>query len=140
MVKRGVLYLLKVKDDNTGQTLRTVGASRNATLNLTTEPIDVTTKDSASVANDNFRQRIIGFKDWSIEFEGLYDDADVGLARIKEAFRNEDILDIQFVEANGDIWSGQAIAESNSLETPHEDAASWSGSLTAAGKLTFTAA
>ena len=69
---------------------------KDVTLNLETGEADVTTR-----ANNGWRATAATLKDWSVEFEMVWDTADAGFTAIQEAYF--DNTSIEFAVMDGDI-------------------------------------
>jgi len=127
----GVDILVKV---NTGTEetpeWTTVGGQRDATLNLNSTAIDVTSKDS-----DGWAERINGINDWGIEFGALYVPSDVAYEALETAYMEREQIMVQLAMPSGKTYSGKGII-SLSITGPYNAEATYSGSITAASKLT----
>jgi TP901-1 family phage major tail protein len=127
----GVDFLVKV---NTGTEASpvwtTVGGQRNATLNLDSDAIDVTSKDS-----NGWHEEIVGISNWSIEFDGLILEDDAGYLELEEAYMNKTLVMVQLATPAGKTYTGKARI-TLSIEGPYDGEATVSGTLTGSGQLT----
>lgn len=101
--------------------------SRSFTVNLTNATIDVTNRDSAW-----WGQFLVGRREWTIDFEGLYIATDLGKQYLQYYWtdRTPSTLTIVVTLADGTITlTGQAILTSLTYDGPFEDAGVFSGSL-----------
>lgn len=108
----------------------TIGGQQGGSLNLETDDIDVTDKDGSG-----WTERLAGIRDWSIDFDGLHSDTDSGLQELFDEYMNHNQVNVRFQMANGDVYEGDANISDLTVDAPHDDAATASGTLNAAGKL-----
>jgi len=127
----GVDFLVKV-NTGTEQTpvWTTVGGQRNATLNLESDAIDTTSKDS-----NGWHEELVGINNWSIEFDGLILEDDTGYMELEEAYMNKSLVMVQLSTPAGKTYTGKARV-TLSMEGPYEGEATISGTLTGSGQLT----
>jgi TP901-1 family phage major tail protein len=134
MAERGIDFLVYV---NVGTALapswQLVGGQRDATLNRSMEPIDITAKD-----NYGWAATLDGVREWSIDFDWLYSDSDTGVTHLEDAFTAGDEVLVKIETPGADIYSGGAYLTELTLEMPYEDVAAYSGTLTGNGALTKT--
>jgi hypothetical protein len=69
---------------------------RDATLNLETGEADITTR-----ASNGWRSTKATLKDGTIEFEMVWDDADAGFTAIKDAYFNNTLIALLFLDQEG---------------------------------------
>ncbi|OMI07714.1 phage major tail protein, TP901-1 family [Bacillus paralicheniformis] len=124
----GVDVLLKTSADG-GTTSSIIGGQSGATLNRSTNVIEVTSKDG-----DGWAESIAGVKSWSVECEGFMVKDDAGLESLEIAWENGSEVNIE-IEYNGKIYTGQAIISDFPNEFPQDDAVTFSISLTGTGAL-----
>jgi len=122
---KGVNVLIKIGE-------LTVGGQRGATLNMAADTTDVTTKDS-----NGWKENELGFKEWGIEFDGLWVVDDAALTALQTAFMNDTPLSASMEMPNGDAYSGTALLTEFPIEAPYDDNVTYSGSLTGTGALSF---
>ena len=113
-----------------------IGGSTSCTLNTNMDLPDTTTKDSAGWA-----EHIRGKRDWSVDFEGLYDPALVYNAEeLIDTIINRIAVTIEFATEGtgngGQKWSGSASLSKHTLTAPTEGPVTISGSFTGTGSLT----
>ena len=132
MAERGIDFLIYVNLGTVAAPSWTlVGGQRDATLNRSMEPIDITAKD-----NYGWADTLDGVKEWSIDFNWLYSQTDTGVAKLEDAYTNGDQVNIKMETPGAEIYSGLGYITELTLEVPYEDAATYSGTITGAGALT----
>lgn len=131
---RGVDILLLVEDEETPDTFVAVGGQRNATLSETVETIDETSKDS-----NGWYEYEYGISGWTISFDGVYIENEVGFELLKNAMRKKKKIRVRLQEGeNGVIEEGQALVISKDLEAPYDAEVTYSGELQGTGPLGAT--
>lgn len=135
-VVTGVDFVINV---NTGTvelpTWTLVAGQRNATLTMSTDEVDITSKNS-----NGWHEGLPSIRSWSIEFDALLIEDDDGLAAIEDAFMNGTQVQVQIVTPAGNKYDGNATLTDFSYEGPYDGEATASGTLTGSGALTKTAA
>ena len=130
-VFNGTNLILKVISD--GGTLATLGHTTSATLSLSNDTPEATTKDSSG-----FQEVIAGVKSGEISFEGLiaYDDdakpvdfADILLARRAVSWS------FGTAETGDAVYSGSGFLSSVEMSAEMESPATYSGSITVNGAI-----
>lgn len=131
MATRGIDFLVKV---NTGTAevpeYTAVGAQRGASLSLSGEVLDKTSKQS-----DGWTESLSGMKSWSISTDGLLILDDAGYLALETAYMNGENVVVQMHTKSGALYEGQAIITTIDLDAPYDDLASYSVELTGAGAL-----
>lgn len=131
MATRGIDFLVKI---NTGTTespeYTTVAAQRGASLSMSSETLDKTSKDS-----DGWTESLAGIKSWSISTDGLLILDDKGYMALEDAFMADENVLVQLSTKSGALYEGDAIITSIDLDAPYDDLAKYSAELTGAGKL-----
>lgn len=110
-----------------------IAASKNHTLNLESDTMDVTTKDSAG-----WKEILPALKSWSIDCDGLVSFSDTyNLEYFVDAIANRTLLSVklQTGTAGNERFLGDVYVTSASLEAPMEDATSFSVSMEGTGAL-----
>jgi len=125
---KGVDVLIKIGEV-------TVGGQRGATLNIAADLTDTSTKDS-----NLWKENEASFKEWSLEFDGLWVVDDAGLAAIRDAILNGTAVDAVMAMPGGDIYGGTALVTEFPIEAPYDDNVTYSGSLTGTGALAYVPA
>ncbi|ABB15446.1 phage tail tube protein [Carboxydothermus hydrogenoformans] len=133
MAQMGVDFLLYVNTstDPATPTWVLVGGQKGATLNLSNDGIDVTTKDS-----NGWKEEVPGFNSWSIDFEGLALESDNGLSAIETAYMNRQTIKVKLEMPSGTTYTGNARIEKFSYDGPHDDPVNVKGTLAGTGALT----
>ena len=113
-----------------------IAGSTSCTLKVNLDLPATTTKDSAGWA-----EHIRGKRDWSIDFEGLYDPAGVYSAEeLIDSMINRIAVTVEFATEGtgngGQKWSGSASLSKHTLTAPLEGPVTISGSFTGNGALT----
>lgn len=125
---RGIDILVSVKS---GDDYVAVGGQRGATLNRSSETIDVTNKVSG-----DWKCSIAGLKEWSVDCDGLLLLDDAAYIALEAAFLAGDEVEIQIAGTKSALsFSGPAIITDFPIEAPYDDAATYSLSFTGAGAL-----
>lgn len=118
---------------------KVVAGQRNASLEMSAETMDTTTKLSGGWA-----EKIAGLKSWTTSLDGAYikENTD-GLIALETAFFNGEAVDLAFVkptEASSGTYeygySGKAIITSMNAEAGQDDIVSYSISFDGTGALT----
>jgi len=108
----------------------TVGGQRNATLNRGSEVIDVTSKISGG-----WKENMAGFKEWSIDCDGIVVFDDTAFTALETAFNAGEEVAIQVAVDEVATYSGSALITDFPIEAPYDDAATYAVSLTGTGAL-----
>jgi TP901-1 family phage major tail protein len=106
-----------------------IGGQSGATLNRTTNVIEVTSKDG-----NGWAENIAGIKSWSVECEGFLVKDDVGLEALENAWLEGEEVEVELAY-NGSAYTGTAIISDFPNEFPQDDAVTFSLSLTGTGAL-----
>lgn len=129
----GIDILVKV---NTGTaeapTWTSVGGQRNATLNLNSTGVDVTSKD-----NYGWTDELVGVNSWSIAFDGLYVESDTAFGKLEMAFMSRQLIKVQLEMPSGKTYDGNGRI-TLSIAGPYNAEATVSGTITGAGALEIT--
>lgn len=124
----GIDVLLSASADG-GTTKNVIGGQSGATLNRSTNVIEVTSKDG-----NGWSESLAGIKSWSVECEGFMVKDDAGLEALETAWENGDSIFVELAY-NGKTYSGEAILSDFPNEFPQDDAVTFSISLTGSGAL-----
>lgn len=119
--------------DETGDTLLAVAGQQGLTINRDKDTIEITAKD----ANGGWKQYLGGFKEWSIENDGVYVRSHESHKKLAAAFNGDDAILIKVTnqKTQTDMFGGLAILTSYPLEAPYDDAMTYSISLQGTGPL-----
>lgn len=107
-----------------------VGAQRGASLSMSSETLDKTSKDS-----DGWQESLSGLKSWSISTDGLLILDDAGYMALEDAYMASKNVLVQFSTKSGAIYEGDAIITTIDLDAPYDDLASYSAEFQGSGAL-----
>lgn len=118
--------------DSTGSKLIAVAGQQGLTINRDKDTIEVTSKDS-----QGWKQNIVGFKEWSIDNDGIYVRDHDSHKLMKEAFDGDDpvLIKVTNQKAKTDLFGGLALVTSYPIEAPYDDAVTYTVTLTGTGAL-----
>lgn len=118
--------------DSTGSKLIAVAGQQGLTINRDKDTIEVTSKDS-----QGWKQNIVGFKEWSIDNDGVYVRDHESHKLMKEAFDGDDpvLIKVTNQKAETDLFGGLALVTSYPIEAPYDDAVTYTVTLTGTGAL-----
>lgn len=118
--------------DPTGNTLVAVAGQQGLTINRDKDTIEVTSKDS-----DGWKQNIVGFKEWSIDNDGVYVRDHASHKQLKEIYEGDDpvLIKVTNQKTKTDMFGGLALLTSYPIEAPYDDAVTYTISLTGTGAL-----
>lgn len=118
--------------DSTGSKLIAVAGQQGLTINRDKDTIEVTSKDS-----QGWKQNIVGFKEWSIDNDGVYVRDHNSHKLMKEAFDGDDpvLIKVTNQKAKTDLFGGLALVTSYPIEAPYDDAVTYTVTLTGTGAL-----
>jgi len=119
--------------DATGSQLLAIAGQQGLTINRDKDTIEVTAKD----APGGWKQYLGGFKEWSIENDGVYVRSHDSHKKLKEAYEGDDpvLIKVTNQKAQTDMFGGLAIVTSYPIEAPYDDAVTYSISLQGTGAL-----
>lgn len=130
MAIKGKGVLIKVNTGtNENPVYTTVAGQKGATLNQSRETLEATTKDN------DYKEFLAGYGEWSIEAEGLLQLEDEGFSKLEEAFNSGELVQVQFAMPSGDIYEGMAVITDLPIEAPYDDLVSYSCTLQGSGQL-----
>ena len=131
MATRGIDYLIKV-NVGTAESPEyvAVGAQRGASLSMTAETLDKTSKQS-----EGWTESLAGLKGWSISTDGLLILDDEGYMALEDAYMNNENVLVQLASQSGALFEGEAIITSLDLDAPYDDLTTYTAEFTGAGKL-----
>lgn len=123
-VIKGLDVLIKI--NNT-----VVGGQKEASLEMSAETIDTTTKTSGG-----WKQSIAGIRSWTSSCGGIYFLSDNGLEATEDKFMKGETVDLEFSKNGALKFSGKAIITSMSYEAGQDDVVAYTISFDGAGVLT----
>ena len=110
-----------------------VGGQRNASIELSAESIDTTTKQSGG-----WSTKTAGVKSWTSSCDVVYFIDDAGIKSVYTAFEAGNEIDLEFSNASGVYHKGKAIITSISEEAGQDDVVSYTMSFEGTGALVST--
>ena len=108
-----------------------VGGQKNATLNRSSETIEVTNKSSAN----QWKENLAGFKEWGLDCDGLYVVSDAGYAALQTAFNAGTQVQVKMADESNISYTGYGYITDFPIEAPYDDAATYSVSILGTGAL-----
>jgi len=90
--------------------------ARDVTLTLNGEPIDITSRDTAP-----WKDFIAGLRQWSVNFNAIYENTDAALDALGVAFIAGTAISVRLVDGDGDGYYGDCIVSDFSNEQPLGD-------------------
>lgn len=125
---RGIDILLYAGEE---EDRKVVGGQRGATLNRSSEPLDTTAKDNEG----GWKTSITGFKEWSIEAEGILMTGNEGFNAVEDAFLSSKPIMVELSTPGGRKYKGLGIITELPIEAPYDDMATYSLTIQGAGAL-----
>lgn len=107
-----------------------LAGQRNATLNRSAETLDTTSKDS-----DGWKEGEQGFKEFSINTDGLYVENDTAFNALEEAYMNGTKVDVDVALPTGSKYTGKAFITDFPLNAPYTDKVTYNVTFQGTGKL-----
>lgn len=119
--------------DATGSALLAVAGQQGLTINRDKDTIEVTAKDSTG----GWKQNIVGFKEWSIDNDGVYIRDHDSHKLLKATFEGDTpvLIKITNQKAKTDMFGGLALLTSYPIDAPYDDTVTYTISLTGTGAL-----
>jgi TP901-1 family phage major tail protein len=108
-----------------------VGGQRNASIELSSEPIDTTTKQAGG-----WTTKVAGIKSWTSSCDGVYFVDDAGIKAVYAAFEGGNEVELEFSNTSGIYHKGKAIITSISEEAGQDDVVSYTMAFEGTGALT----
>lgn len=128
--KNYLIYLNIGTDETTNAKWLVLGGQRSGDLSRKADSIDASSKDSGG-----WKVTIPGMKEWSIDLETLLMPNEESLVLLEQAFLKDEKVHIKFEYPDKSYMTGLASITELSLGTPHDDVATYKGSLNGAGPL-----
>lgn len=128
--KNYLIYLNVGTDETTGADWLLLGGQRSGDVSRKADSIDASNKNSGG-----WKYTIPGLKEWSIDLETLLMPNEESLQLLEKAFLNDDLVHLKFEYPDKSYMTGLASITELSLNTPHDDVATYKGSLNGAGPL-----
>ena len=128
--KNYFIYVNTGTNETIGAEWLLVGGQRGGTLSRKADSIDASHKGSGG-----WKSTLQGLKEWSIDLDTLVMPNDEGLQVINQAFLDDQQINLKFEYPDKSYVTGWASITELSLEAPHDDVATYKGSLNGVGPL-----
>ncbi|MDQ0269014.1 phage major tail protein, TP901-1 family [Cytobacillus purgationiresistens] len=128
---QGMKCFVKIMDLSDPNSPKVLAGQRNATLNRSAETLDATSKDTEGYWKENLQ----GFKEWSVDCDGVLVGSDSALAILEDQFLNSENVDVVIELASGTTYQGNAVITDFPIDMPYDDLVTYSLSLTGSGAL-----
>lgn len=127
-----IIIMADTSEKQDGTKYEAVGGQRGATLNRSSDVIDVSNKVSSG-----WKEVLTSLKEWSIEADGIFLDGDSAIDLLEKAFEESKPVMIK-IGKEDESWGhqGLAIITDFPIEAPYDDATTYSITLQGAGGLT----
>lgn len=128
--KNYLIYLNVGTDETTGAEWLLLGGQRSGDVSRKADSIDASHKGSGG-----WKSTIAGLKEWSIDLETLLMPNEESLTLLEKAFLEGEYVHLKFEYPDKSYMTGIASVTELSLNTPHDDVATYKGSLNGVGPL-----
>lgn len=116
-------------EDKNAQWIK-IGGQRGGSLSRKADTIDASHKDSGG-----WKTTLQGLKEWSIELDTLVMVNDEGLEVLNQAFLDSQLVHLKFEYPDKAYVTGWASITEMSIDAPHDDVATYKGTLSGVGPL-----
>ncbi|WP_416149429.1 phage major tail protein, TP901-1 family [Salipaludibacillus sp. HK11] len=118
--------------DTEGSTLLAIAGQQGLTINRDKDTFEVTSKDSTG-----WKEFLAGFKEWSIDNDGIYVRDHDSHKELKKIFNGDApvLIKVTNQKLETDMFGGLAILQSYPIEAPYDDAVTYTASLQGTGEL-----
>lgn len=118
--------------DATGNQLLAVAGQQSLTINRDGDTIEVTSKDS-----DGWKEFIMGFKEWSMDQDGIYVRNEASHKLIGKFYDDGDPILVKVTNQKDeyDMFAGIALITSYPIEAPYDDSVTFTMNMQGTGKL-----
>lgn len=131
---KGIDFIISVNTGTEAEPAYTkVGGQRGATLNRSADTFESTNKDSG-----DFKEFEYGFKEWSVDGDGLIVVSDTGFAALEDAYMDNKKVRIQVGLPSGMKYEGLALITDLPIEMPYDDLVTYSATFQGSGVLQRT--
>ncbi|MFC0559684.1 phage tail tube protein [Halalkalibacter alkalisediminis] len=110
---------------------KVLGGQRSATLNRSAETLDATSKDSAG----GWKENEAGFKEWSVDTDGLLIQSDEAYDLLEERFNNSEKVGVIIELPNGKTYEGMSVITDFPIDLPYDDLVTYTAAFTGDGEL-----
>lgn len=124
------IYINTGTDEETGAEWVLIGGQRGGSLSRKADSIDASHKGSGG-----WKSTLQGLKEWSLDVDTLVMSNDEGLDALDRAFLDDQLVNIKFEYPDLSYVTGWASTTELSLDVPHDDVATYKGSLNGVGPL-----
>lgn len=116
-----------------GTELLAISGQQGLTINRSADQIEITSKDTQG----GWKSYLAGMKEWSIDNDGLFVPSDQSHSILSQAFENSDPVCIKVVDGKRKVgmFGGLAVVTDYPIEAPHDDAVTYSITLSGMGPL-----
>lgn len=128
--KNYFIYINTGTNEEAGAQWTKLGGQRGGSLSRKADSIDASHKDSGG-----WKSTLQGLKEWSIELDTLLMANDEGLAVLNKAFLDDQLVHLKFEYPDKSFVTGWASISELSIEAPHDDVATYKGTLSGVGPL-----
>ena len=128
--KNYLVYVNVGTDETTGAEWLLLGGQRTSDVSRKADSIDASHKGTKG-----WKATIPGLKEWSIDLETLLMPNEESLQLLEKAFLNDDLINIKIEYPNKAYMTGICSITELSMNTPHDDVATYKGSLNGVGPL-----
>ncbi len=128
--KNYLLYINVGTDETTNADWLLLGGQRSGDISRKADSIDASHKGTGG-----WKSTIPGLKEWSIDLETLLMPNEESLVLLEKAFLNDDLIHLKIEYPDKSYMTGICSVTELSLNTPHDDVATYKGSLNGVGPL-----
>jgi TP901-1 family phage major tail protein len=116
----------------TGTDLLAIAGQQGLTVNRDKDTFEVTSKDA-----NGWKEFIGGFKEWSIDNDGIYVRDHDSHKELKKIYNGDEpvLLKVTNQKTQTDMFGGLAILQSYPVEFPYDDASTYTASFQGTGEL-----
>ena len=107
-----------------------LGGQRGGSLSRKADTIDASHKDSGG-----WKSTLQGLKEWSIELDTILMANDEGMEALNQAFLDSQLVQLKFEYPDKKYDTGWASITEMSIDAPHDDVATYKGTLSGVGPL-----
>lgn len=116
-----------------GTKLLAISGQQGLTINRSADQIEITSKDTQG----GWKSYLAGMKEWSIDNDGLFVPSDESHSILSQAFENSEPVCVKVVDGKRKVgmFGGLAVVTDYPIEAPHDDAVTYSVTLSGMGPL-----
>lgn len=132
MALKGIDFIIEVNTGTEASPVWTaIAGQRGGSFNGSGDTMDSTSKDGSG-----WEENIVGLRSWSIDFDGLHSETDVGLQKVFDEWIAGNQVHVRMKFPSGTTYEGDATITDISIDAPHDDVATATGSLEGSGAIT----